>query len=463
MSETIIYQTHRVPGASMDLTIPIQLMVNVPDEIIARNVMANARRPGSSRFGRIPRVKTTPAHERRAVMVGSGPSLADHLDTVKRLQAEGCDMFALNGAAAFIKNYGIIADYQVLVDARERTADLIGPARQHLIASQCDPACFDQAPNATMWHFINGELEAHLPEDEEAHAQIGGAGSVGNCALALAWAMGYRTFDVFGYDSSHRDNASHAFHQPLNDFEPWGRFTWRGKSYVCSYTMRSQASRFQTVARALIDNGCTLRVHGDGILPDMWRETQRIDAEGTLEERERLKYELAWAIPDYRTVSPALAQFDAMYAALGSPASGRLIDFGCGSGRATSAFARQGLEVLGVDFVPEALEAAIPFRQSVLWELPDDIKGDFGICCDVMEHMPPDKVATVIARIARAVPTAYFSIATRADVFGAMVGKPLHLTVQSAEWWREHLLYAFGSVKVLHDDGADARFLCIKE
>lgn len=462
MTETTIYITHRNPGASLPLTIPVSLLVNVPDDVIEANVRANARRLPAHE-----RIKTEAPHDRVAVMCGSGPSIGDYLDDVRRhADGENAFIFAMNGAANFLAKHDIIPDYQVLVDARERTAELIGVARCHLIASQCDPIVFDKLPRAKMWHFINGDLDNQLPEDEPEHAQIGGAGSVGNCALALAWAMGFRRFEIYGYDSSHRDNASHAFHQSLNDFEPWGRFEFGGKEYICSYTMRSQASRFQSVGMALIENGCTVNVHGDGILPDMWRETVRIETAGTLEEREAAKYRLAWDLPDYRIMSPAMQHLDEIREAFGHPTKGMLLDFGCGAGKAAKALQGDGLDVVGLDHV-NALEVEIPFRQTALWSLPNPVPAmmpaDFGICCDVMEHIPPEKVDAVLDGIARSVDgPVYFSISTVPDMFGAAIGKTLHLTVQPAAWWREQLGARWASVTVIAETDAELRVIVNK-
>ena len=454
MAETTIYMRHRNPDAASDLTIPVHLLVNVPDEVIAANVRANTRRAP-----RLERIKTAAPHDGVAVMVGSGPSMKERLDQVRALQANGGTVFAMNGAASFLALNDITADFQVMVDARERTAELIGPAKGHLFASQCDPVCFERVPNARMWHFINGDLESQLPDDEPAHAQIGGAGSVGNCALALAWAMGYRRFEIFGYDSSHKQDASHAFHQPLNDFEPWGRFQFQGKEYICSFTMRSQASRFQSVALALVGNGCTVNVHGDGLLPDMWRETVRVETAGTLEEREAAKYQLAWDIPDYRVMSPAIQNLAEIKAAFGFPDEGALIDFGCGAGKAAKSFADDGLEVTGIDHV-DALEVDIPLRKAPLWDMPAIGPVDFGICCDVMEHIPPEKVGAVLDGIARLVDgPVYFSISCVPDQFGAMVGKSLHLSVHPPAWWVEQMRSRWHSVTVLAETEAEIRLL----
>lgn len=452
MSETTIYMTHRVPGASLDLTIPVQLLVNVSDEVIAHNVSVNSRRRGRSPYGRIPRIKTTPAHDGVAIMCGSGPSLADHIDMVGELQAKGGHVFGLNGAARFVDGHGIKPDFQVLVDARERTSELIGPAKTHLFASQCDPVCFDIVPEAVMWHFINGELDQHLPEDEESHAQIGGAGSVGNCALALAWAMGYRHFEVFGYDSSHRNNAGHAFHQPLNDFEPWGRFQFNGKEYIASYTMRSQASRFQVIGRELLKNGCILNVHGDGLLQDMWRTPL-----SALSEKE--KYQRMWDEPDYRDFAPGEHAAGTFLAMINKNAS--VIDFGCGTGRGALQIANAGHQITLLDFAHNCRDDAakgLPFHLADLTQ-PIHHSADVGYCTDVMEHIPTNDVALVVGNIMGAVPECFFQISTRPDRFGAAIGQALHLTVQPHGWWRT-LFESHGyAVTFEHKGEHDSQFM----
>lgn len=440
--ETMIYQRHRNPGASMDLIIPIHVTINTPVEVIHANVYANSRLPKEW-------TRVEPAHDRIAVICGSGPSMKDHLEQIASW-GEKADVFSLNGSTSFLHNNGITPDFQVMADARERTADLIGPAKSHLFASQVHPVCFEKAPDARIWHFDNGEMETQLPPYDKSYALIGSAGSVGNCALGLAWAMGYRRFELYGYDSSHRDNQSHAFHQPLNDFEPYGRFPFNGKEYLCSYTMRSQADMFQLVAREIVRQGGVVHVHGDGILPDMWRENVRISASGTLEEREQHKYQLMWSAPEYRHMSPAEQHFGVIKEMLKGREAGKLIDFGCGTGRVLKMLESElNIDVLGIDFV-RALEVDVPFCHANLWDLPS-CDGDFGICCDVMEHIPPEKVDDVLTEISLAVwrGPVFFSISSDPDSFGRIVGEPLHVSLHPPEWWESKLKQFWANVHAM--------------
>jgi len=67
-------------------------------------------------------------------------------------------------------------------------------------------------------------------------------------------------------------------------------------------------------------------------------------------------------------------------------------------------------------------------------------RADYGFCTDVMEHIPSEQVSTVIHNIMAAAPQVFFQISTVTDTMGALIGHPLHLTVQDTKWWRELFL-----------------------
>lgn len=265
--------THWNPGASLPLIIPIHVVCNVDDDIIYENVRVNSQREQYWFAAR-------PEHSRVAVICGSGPSLADNLFDVREWRDMKADIFALNGAATYLDRHGICPDYQVLIDARLQTADLVGPAEEHLIASQCDPECFKRAPAPTLWHLQLENLDDLLPDYPHPYTEIGGAASVGNTALCLVYAMGYRTMHLYGYDSSNRETMTHAFHQPMNAGDPMAMVKFNGKDYTCSLTMKLQAERFIGNTRpALLKLGCNIEVHGTGLLPDMARASSEVLAQ----------------------------------------------------------------------------------------------------------------------------------------------------------------------------------------
>jgi 2-polyprenyl-3-methyl-5-hydroxy-6-metoxy-1,4-benzoquinol methylase len=141
----------------------------------------------------------------------------------------------------------------------------------------------------------------------------------------------------------------------------------------------------------------------------------------------------------------------------GMTAGATLTDFGAGTGRATAWFRDRGLNVLAVDHVDNALEVSVPMVVQCLWSMDDAVPvADFGFCCDVMEHIPPEKVAAVLQGIrARVRVGCWFRIATRIDQMGRLIGQPLHLTVRGGEWWRRMVEPHFATVDVIHKDDRD--------
>jgi len=425
---TVYQMNYRNPHASAPLVLPVLVLCNTPDEVIAANVRANSARDD------LEWVAFEEPHGYTAVIVGGGPSMADHVDAINRLADKPTTwIFALNGASAFLTGQGIPVDYQVIADAKPETATLIDPeANEHLIASQCDPACFGKAMVPTLWHLATDGIEDNFPADRRArggYALVGGGAAVGNSALCLAYVMGFRRFEIFGMDSSHREGASHAYDQPMNRFIPTVDVEWGGKTYTSSVAMKAQAEKFQITGQMLKQAGCKLTVHGDGLLPAMWNTPKE-----NLSERN--KYQLVWQFDCYREYSPG-EQAVETFIEVAKP-HGLIIDFGCGTGRASLELARRGHDVLLIDFADNSRDDAAIDLPFIEWDLtkPCPARGNFGLCCDVMEHIPPGDVATVIRNIMDAGRSVFFQISTVKDSFGALIGADLHLTVRDHKFWR---------------------------
>lgn len=177
-----------------------------------------------------------------------------------------------------------------------------------------------------------------------------------------------------------------------------------------------------------------------------------------IQARERDTYESIWSgVSAYAEHSPG-AEFVPVFLAEFSPKAGAsVLDAGCGSGKGGLALAEAGLSVTLFDLtnaglVPEA--ADLPFREGSLWHpLPlrrvhadrawaylhhPGIPYDYVYCADVLEHIPPQFTALVLARLLDAAKAGVFlSISTVPDQFGVYIGKPLHQTVQSFVWWKQ--------------------------
>jgi hypothetical protein len=173
---------------------------------------------------------------------------------------------------------------------------------------------------------------------------------------------------------------------------------------------------------------------------------------------ERLKYEEMWDVEDYHKKSPGLENVDRFMSVIKPKRETMLLDAGCGAGVAGLEFASRGLDVHWLDITGFALKEDVPrnrFIEQPLWQhipKPSPVHWQWGFCCDVMEHIPPEYTMAVVLRLLRACRVVWFQIAFFPDGFGQAIGKDLHLTVMPYSWWLEHLS-AVGKV-------IDARDLC---
>lgn len=167
-----------------------------------------------------------------------------------------------------------------------------------------------------------------------------------------------------------------------------------------------------------------------------------------LAERERVKYERVWAeCPLYQTHSPGLRHAPEAFAWFTQTSCSTLLDLGCGDGRALDWFREQPVvaEARGVDIA----HASPTILRHTLWEpIPEEWRADFGYSCDVLEHIPTEKVRDVIACMAGAVrKAAWVQIALFEDSAGSMGDwGTLHLTIESYVWWKHALDRSFNVV-----------------
>lgn len=176
-----------------------------------------------------------------------------------------------------------------------------------------------------------------------------------------------------------------------------------------------------------------------------------MNTDAALTLAEKAKYERMWRHDDYRTFSPGLHALDRLnlvgcFRKIGVRS---ILDAGCGSGK----FMRRIIEqhsgeftIRGFDIAENCLDSWFADRPpellstGCLWDpaaLPRP--NDAVVCTDVLEHIPTAKVPTVLTNLRDAATRAVFlGIALFPDSFGPKVlGRPLHLTVKPAEWWRE--------------------------
>jgi hypothetical protein len=159
---------------------------------------------------------------------------------------------------------------------------------------------------------------------------------------------------------------------------------------------------------------------------------------------EREKYEKVFGFPGYGSVGHGLKI--APYLLQRAKGRGVLGDFGCGRGASFPPYIDAGFTIQPVDHVMALApqwrqhERVLPVALCNLWAdaLP---MVDYGICTDVMEHIPEPHVGEVIANIKRTgAKGVLWSVCHVEDVWGKRIGSRLHLTVQEHAWWMKKFL-----------------------
>ncbi len=169
----------------------------------------------------------------------------------------------------------------------------------------------------------------------------------------------------------------------------------------------------------------------------------------SLQESEKEKYTAIWKCDEYRRFSPGESSIKNLpiIKFLRKCGAKTVLDAGCGSGK----FLRALIEKCGEEFAIHGFDIAENCLDPFFDEMKNDIltvgvlwdKEDFNkeydaiICCDVLEHIPTEKVGLVLQNFCRcAKKFCYLSIALQQDYFGPkIIGKPLHLTVKEPNWW----------------------------
>jgi tetratricopeptide (TPR) repeat protein len=173
-------------------------------------------------------------------------------------------------------------------------------------------------------------------------------------------------------------------------------------------------------------------------------------------DEERAKYEQVWKHDDYRRFSPGAVAIEKVKLVdeLRKHGIRTILDAGCGSGklmwRLMNEYAGE-FDVHGFDITDTCLDPCFARMKDTvltigcLWNPKDFTKVyDAVICCDVMEHIPTDRVPAVLANLRKSTRKfAFFSISVIPDAFGPMlIGEPLHLTIQKPNWWFAKLALA---------------------
>jgi len=245
-------------GSSAEL----EIRPNVDEGVFTQHVLAN-----KDRGQRLRRVNP---HDRHAVIVAGGPSVAADVEEIRRRQDHGQYVIGVNGSANWLWEQGITPNACVLMDARTSNLKFTKYPMQYFLATQCHPSLFDAQPNAIRYHGYLTGIEQIVGDE----MTIAGGSTSGLKACVIAYALGYRNLHLYGFDSSYANSEGHAYLQPENDHETVMEASWGDQTFRCAGWMIIQAEEFQGLMKQLVDGGATITVHGSGLIPTIARTMQ---------------------------------------------------------------------------------------------------------------------------------------------------------------------------------------------
>ena len=206
-----------------------------------------------------------PQHDYVAVLVASGPSVSGQLASIKRQRDRGRPIIAVKDAHDWLIEHGVVPDYAIAIDPRlgrwncfRRTH----PDVKYLIASQCHADMFAhlRGYQVWLWHLFVSEPKTVLPP----HAwMIGGGATTGLRAINLFYTMGFRRFELYGYDSCLKDGVLRVNGDKPKEGQPLPVKVGT-RTFWCNPSMAHQAQTFQPLFDVMPD--MLIQSYGDGLI-----------------------------------------------------------------------------------------------------------------------------------------------------------------------------------------------------
>ena len=265
--------------------------LNIEDEKIRANVRANCAAGWQQ-------VKPHETNDLELIMLGGGPSMAEFEPTIRRMREEGAKLITLNGSYNWALDHGLKPSAQIIVDARPFNARFTKPVVddcKYLLASQCDPACFEGLPKERtyLWHTAVGAIQDILKEHYELWWPVPSCSTVLLTGILLLRMLGFKRFHLFGCDSCLQEQSAksieqgaedpdalpsapsallhHAYSQPENDSEfVVPVLVNGGRIFYCHPWMIGQAQSFIDLIKVFGDE-IEIEIYGDGLLAHVLR------------------------------------------------------------------------------------------------------------------------------------------------------------------------------------------------
>lgn len=218
------------------------------------------------------------SHDGTFVIAGSGPSLSDHLEDIKKERELGRPICAIKGAHDFLVSHEIEPDLFLSIDPRDRRNNVQRATENtvYLLSSRCCPQLFDHLKDryVMVFHAASTQEENDCLQKNGVKFAIGGTSTSGLRAVNVGYFMGYRKFVMYGMDSC---NAPDGITKRI-DGSLTGQTTdvivgTSGKKFIANIAMAQQALDFQHLWVMMPD--ITVDVKGNGLLAAIQEERKK--------------------------------------------------------------------------------------------------------------------------------------------------------------------------------------------
>ena len=423
----------------------------VSREHILENVAANALRHD------VPNLHPREYTPKIMVYVGGGPTLRDHLDEIKaKCEDERYDVYTSNATCKFLLAKGIKPNFHLILDPTERKVkDLDYEEDVPLILGlQCHPKLFDRAKEkgAQVHKFlaasVTGEdgksdkdvAQAALTKKDPQLMGIGGGSMCGTRMIYYATAMGYRRLEYYGVDGSVEVKDGnivkcYAYTKPRgeNILETEAA---NGRKFFTTMSLARQGEELVLLLDLM--PGLDVEIYGDSLMANqlaMYKEMKKPDpwciTPEYLELQKRMHEEYGVSYGKSGN-NHAPRVFMAAAQVSRKVGSCRVLDYGAGKGHLTKAILQAFPEVPGITY--HEYDPCVPGIDT------PPAKADVVFCGDVMEHVEPECVATVLRHIRDLTEhVAIFVISLRPAGKTLADGRNAHISLHGADWWRSYL------------------------
>lgn len=217
------------------------------------------------------------------VMCAAGPSLADHIDEIKALQAKGAKVVAVKHAITTLKTHGVKPWAVVLLDPRGHVEGFVKDPDLdpiYFVSSMCDPAVVktlnDNRCAVMGYHaFVNAGETAFMIS---ADLPVSGGSATSTRSLGLFSDMfGIKKFHLFGYDLCYQQKPDMTEKSDKGEQKylelSIGTQTYKGKQISRTFWTEGQFLAQKNEIEELYKNrkDISVEIYGDGMMAWLYR------------------------------------------------------------------------------------------------------------------------------------------------------------------------------------------------